>query len=256
MYNDLFSIGPFTVHGYGLMIAIGIVTAYSLAESRAKKTGLDPDRLFGIVLWSVCMGFVGSKALYYITILDQVIADPSILLDLSSGWVVYGGILAGLLTAYLYCRHWKISFFQYADLLMPVIALAQGFGRIGCFLAGCCYGVRTDLPIAVTFTHSHFAPNGVPLFPTQLFSSAFDFALFFVLSHIWKREHPSGSVTAWYLILYSVGRFLIEFVRGDLARGTVGVLSTSQFISLFVFAYGIWLLRRSRSGRTAEREKE
>ena len=168
MYNDLFTIGNFTMHGYGLMIAIGIIMAYVDASHRAKKKSLSEDHALALVLYCVIFGFLGAKVLYWITILPQIIADPKIMLDFGDGFVVYGGIITGLLTAYIYSRIKHIAFLDYLDLLFPSVALAQAFGRIGCFLAGCCYGKETSGPLFTEFQNSQFGPNGVHLVPTQL----------------------------------------------------------------------------------------
>ena len=255
MKNELFSIGPITVYGYGLMIAIGILAAYLVGEYRAKKQNLDQDRVFSIVIWALLGGFLGAKLLYIVTRLDDVIANPAILKDLSDGFVVYGGILGGIAAGLIYCHVKKLSFFRYFDLLIPSVALAQGFGRIGCFLAGCCYGRETSCPIGIVFHESKFAPNGVKLIPTQLISSGLDFLLFFTLIWMDKRKTGDGQTAGMYLILYSVGRFILEFFRGDLIRGSVGGLSTSQFISIFTCIAGIILIV-VRRGKKAQEIKE
>ncbi len=242
MKNDLFSIGGFTIHGYGLMIGIGFLAAYLVTENRARKQGLDPDHVMGIALWGMGIGLVSAKLLYYITTIDQIIENPGLLLDVSNGFVVYGGIIGGIMGGYMYCRKHKLDFLGYADLVLPSVALAQGFGRIGCFLAGCCYGRETDSAFAVVFKESAYAPNNIPLIPTQLISSAFNFLHFFLLLWLAKRLKRSGDTAAMYLIIYSLGRFVIEFFRGDLIRGNVGALTTSQFISLFAAAAGVTLL--------------
>lgn len=125
---------------------------------------------------------------------------------------------------------------------MPSVALAQAFGRIGCFLAGCCYGKETESAIGVIFKNSPFAPNGIKLIPTQLISSLLLFILTFVLvryaDKTWRRPFK---VAGLYMILYSIGRFIIEFFRGDEERGNIGFLSTSQFISIFILIGGIIL---------------
>lgn len=231
MKNELLHIGPFTIYGYGLMIAIGVISAYFTAEYRAKKQGLDPDRVFGLVVCAVLGGFLGAKLLYFITELPAIIKNPSLLLDLSNGFVVYGGIIGGIFCCLVYCRKKGMVFLKYFDLVMPSVALAQGFGRIGCFLAGCCYGEETDSPIGIVFHESAYAPNGVKLIPTQLISSGLDFLHFLVLIWLARRVKADGQVAGCYLIFYSVGRFILEFFRGDMIRGNVGVLSTSQFIS-------------------------
>lgn len=239
MYNELFHIGPFTVYGYGLMIGIGIVVAYFTAERRAKRRGLDPEMIFGLVFSCVISGFLGSKILYTITVLDEVIKNPAnIWKDLSQGWVVYGGILGGIAGASIYCKIKKLNILKYLDNAFPSVAYGQGFGRIGCFLAGCCYGKECDGPLCVTFTHSNFAPNNVSLFPSQLVSSALDFLNAFVLILMYRKFNKPGQGTFAYLVFYSVGRFIIEFYRGDL-RGNVGSLTTSQFIAVFTFVGGV-----------------
>ena len=139
MYNDLLTIGPVTIHGYGLMTAMGILAAYFSAEYRAKKKGLDSSKVFGLVVCCVALGYVCSKALYLITVLPDILADPSIFWSsLANGWVVLGGILGGILGGWLYCRWRKLPTWNFFDVGMASVALAQGFGRIGCFLAGCC----------------------------------------------------------------------------------------------------------------------
>lgn len=245
MYNDLFSIGRLTVHGYGLMIGIGIAAAYFTAEYRARKAGLEPDHLFYLLILGAGGGLICAKLLYYITIFDDIRRNPGLLLDISAGFVVYGGIIGGIAAGFVYCRIKKINAIRYLDLVVPSIALAQGFGRIGCLLAGCCYGRETSGPFSITFSRSQFAPNGIPLLPTQIVSSVFDFVNFFVLLILARRNPPAGRISAFYLIFYSLGRFVIEFYRGDLIRGSVGSLSTSQFISLFAALAGFILLWKS-----------
>lgn len=252
MKIDLFSIGKFTIHGYGLMIAIGILCCVAMASYRAKKNGLDPEAIVDIGIYGVIGGFLGAKILYVIVEFKTFIRDPKTVLG-SEGFVVYGGIIAGFLTAIVYCRIKKLYFLEYFDLAVASISMAQGFGRIGCFLAGCCYGVETEGPLAVIFTDSQFAPNGVALVPTQLYSSVFDFLNFAVLCLLARKNKVSGRISALYLIIYSVGRFIIEFFRGDLIRGQVGTLSTSQFIAIFVIIFGIALFwKRSHDHRKTE----
>ena len=251
MKNELFSIGSFTVHGYGLMIAIGVIAAYLVGTRRAKRYDLDPEQVFDLVLFGVLGGFLCAKILYLITILDQVIADPSVILDTADGFVVYGGIIGGIFTGWVVCRIKKLHFLKYLDLLVPSIALAQGFGRIGCLLAGCCYGKEAACALSITFTDSSFAPNGVALIPTQIYSSILDFLHFGLLCFLARRNKVPGRISAFYLIFYSVGRFILEFFRGDLIRGSVGALSTSQFIAIFVGLFGALMLWKL-SGRKEE----
>ena len=249
MYNELLKIGPFVVHGYGLMIAIGILVAYVTAEYRAKKHGLDPDKIFYLVIWAVVGGFAGAKVLYFLTRLKDIMENPRVLLDLADGFVVYGGIIGGIYSAMAYCRIKKMPFLKYFDLVMPSVALAQGFGRIGCFLAGCCYGRETDSALGIVFHNSSYAPNDVKLLPTQLISSGLDFLLCAVLILLDRKKKGDGQIAGAYLVLYSIGRFILEFYRGDLIRGNVGALTTSQFIAIFVAMAGVVMIA-VRNGRT------
>ena len=241
MLPVLFSIGPLNIYGYGVMIAIGIVVAFWVALNRAPKFGLNEDTLFSVGIVAAICGFAGTKILFCIVELPTFLADPIGTLFSGNGFVVYGGIIGGILGGVLWCKHKKGAPLKYFDLIMPSISLAQGFGRIGCFLAGCCYGAETDSPIGIAFSHSELAPNGVKLIPTQLFSSLGDFIIAAILLVYAKRNKKDGNVGFLYLILYSVGRFGIEFFRNDY-RGAVGFLSTSQFISIICVVAGLVLM--------------
>lgn len=239
MHNDILSIGSITIHGYGLMIGIGFIVALLIGSYRAKQKGLDPDVVSSIAILLISCGFLGAKLLYIIVEFEQFIADPISILG-SEGFVVYGGIIGGALSATIYCRRTKIDWRSYFDLLMPSVAIAQGFGRIGCFLAGCCYGRETDSIIGVIFPEGSLAPPGIKLLPTQLFSSIGDFLIAGILIWFAKQSKCKGNTGALYLLLYGIGRFGIEFLRND-ERGIVGMLSTSQFISIF-FVIGAFVL--------------
>lgn len=236
MYNEILSIGPFTIHGYGLMIAVGIITALLVGDFRAKKKGLNGDLIYGLTITTVILGFLAARILFIITEWQDFLKNPMSYIT-GSGFVVFGGIMGGALTIWAYCKIKKMDFLAYLDLMVPSVALAQGFGRIGCFLAGCCYGKETDSFLGVTFTNSHFAPNNVKLLPSQLIMSAGDFIIAAILLVYAKKDRSKGKTSALYLMLYSVGRFFVEFTRND-DRGFVGALSTSQFIGIFIFIVG------------------
>lgn len=239
MQKDLFTIGPLTIHGYGLMIGIGVLAAILLTAYRAKKRGIDPDIIFGLGIVLLVSGFFGAKLLYCLLDAGAFFKNPLELLT-NSGFVVYGGIIGGVLGAFLYCRIKKLPFLQILDLIAPSVALAQGFGRIGCFFAGCCYGRETSSWLYVEFQHSDLAPNGVHLIPTQLISSAGDFLFALILLLYARKARPEGRTLSLYFILYSAGRFIIEFFRNDY-RGSIGFLSTSQFIALITLVFGVGL---------------
>ena len=254
MAIDLFSIGRFTVHGYGLMIGLGFMLAVLIGCSRAKKMGFNEDHFFNMCVLVLIFGWIGGKILYVIVEFGDFVRNPLSVLG-SGGFVVYGGILSGILTIYIYCRIRKIDFLNYIDLIVPSVAINQAMGRIGCFMAGCCYGRETDSFIGVVFPKGCLAPAGVKLLPTQLFSAAGDLIIFFITIWYASRKPLKGKVTALYLLLYSVGRFAIEFLRND-NRGNVGPLSTSQFISIFIalaaVIFGIFLNKKGLEPVNAE----
>lgn len=252
MHNELLHIGSLTVYGYGFMIAVGVLAAWFTAERRARRLKLAYEHIFYLVVWCAIGGFASAKILFWITNWQEFLQNPGELIS-SDGFVVYGGIIGGILVGWLYCRIKRLKFLTYFDLMMPSIALAQGFGRLGCFLAGCCYGKETSGILAVTFTNSDFAPNHVALIPTQIYSSILDFMHFLLLLYVARYKKADGQVAACYLIFYSVGRFVIEFFRGDIERGSVGVLSTSQFISIFTATFGIALLSAVRKQKMTDK---
>lgn len=232
MCIDLFSIGNFTIHGYGLMIGIGFAVAVLSACARAKKCGLSADDVTNIAICVLLFGFMGGKLLFCIVEFKQFIANPLSCLGMS-GFVVYGGVITGILSIIIYCRIKKLSFADYMDVMVPSIALNQAFGRIGCFMAGCCYGRRTESFLGVVFPEGCLAPAGVKLLPTQLFMAVFDFALAFFLMWFSSKIKNRGEIALSYLGCYAIGRFIVEFMRND-RRGNVGVLTTSQFIAIIM----------------------
>ncbi|NLL04439.1 MAG: prolipoprotein diacylglyceryl transferase [Clostridiaceae bacterium] len=245
MYPELFKFGPVTINSYGFMIALGFLFAIMLATYRAKKLGLDEDIIFKLGLFCIIGGFAGAKILFIIIEIKNIFENPSILLNISSGFVVFGGIIGGVLTGYIYSKIKKIDFMEYFDLSVPSIALAQGFGRIGCFFAGCCYGKETNWFWGIVFKHSLYGPNEVKLIPTQLLSSVGDFLITIILLIFAKRKKDKGKIAGLYLILYSVGRFFIEILRND-PRGFIGILTTSQLISIFTLIIGLCFYNLSK----------
>lgn len=257
----LFTIGDkITIYGYGLMMALGMVACVAFACWRCKKKyAINPDLMFNIAVIGIIAGVIGSKLLYWIVEIKKIIADPKFMLNtLTSGFVIYGGLIGGVLAPFVYvtCIK-KDTFMDKFDIAVASVALAQAFGRVGCFLAGCCYG--KPIPdgawysfIGVTFPETAFteAPAGVLLIPTQLISSGLNLLNFIFLTLYASHERFRGETSCLYIVFYAVGRFFIEYLRGDAARGTVGALSTSQFISIIIFVFGVvlWLFLLKKNG--------
>ncbi len=255
MAIDLFSIGRFTVHGYGLMIGLGFMAAVLIGCYLAKKRGLSDNDFTNMAILVLVFGFLGGKLLHMIVEFKTLLTDPMSVIG-SEGFVVYGGIISGIATIYIYCRFKKLEFLKYIDLFATVVPINQSLGRVGCLLAGCCYGSHTESSFSIVFPEGCMAPPGVKLIPTQPLMAAGNFVIFATLTALYLytcpkkgnekesasgRKYIPGLGTSLYLILYSVGRFIIEFYRDD-ERGAVGALSTSQFIAVFTFAAGAALL--------------
>ena len=241
----LFEIFGKKIYGYGLMIMIGIIAALFLLSYRSKKKQYNEDNIWDMAILAIICGIIGGKVLYIITDIKNIVEQPSILKNIGNGFVIYGAIFGGILAVYLYSKKKGWNVLSVFDLVIPSLPLAQGFGRIGCFLAGCCYGSVTTLPIGVEFPNSPFAPANVHVHPTQIYSSVFDFMLALFLLWYDRKERKKGRVFSLYLIIYSIGRFLIEFLRDD-PRGSVSIFSTSQFISLFIVLIGVALFNFER----------
>lgn len=256
MLPRLLTIDTFTLHTYGLLVSLGFLAGVLLARRLAASASLDREQIFGLGIYMALVAIFGAKLLMLIADWDYYYANPReifSLQSLQSGGVFYGGFVAALVFAIAYCRVQHLSFWRVADTFAPGIALGHAIGRIGCFAAGCCWGRETHLSWAVVFTnpYSHDlvgVPLGVPLHPTQLYESLALFLILLLLLRVRSRPHFDGQVFAAYLMLYSAARFGLEFLRGDPDRGFVfgGALSTSQFLSIFLFAGAalFWLLRR------------
>lgn len=235
---------------FGACMLVGMIAAFVLLYFNRKRVPFSEDDLLTMAIYAILGGFLGAKLLYWIVELDQILADPHFLLEtLTSGFVFYGALILGVAAIWLFTRKRKQPFLAYIDLVMPSFILAQGFGRIGCFCAGCCYGAPSDCALAVVYPAGSSAPAGIPLLPTQLFESAFCILFAAVLVFLFRKQKRNGKTSAWYLIGYGVWRFIIEFFRSD-DRGTVGALSTSQFISIFTVLAGIVLLVLVLRGKT------
>jgi phosphatidylglycerol:prolipoprotein diacylglycerol transferase len=237
------SIGPLTLHTYGVLLAIAFITGLWVASRQAKAAGLDSARVTDMAVYVLIAGLVGAKVLLVIVEWNYYSRNPRELLSiLQSGGVFYGGLLGAFPIAWWYARRHGLPPWRTADVLAPAVAIGQAIGRLGCFCAGCCYGRPADLPWAVTFRDAYASrtvgtPLDTALHPTQIYEAVACLAIFAILLRMAPRKRFDGQVTLAYVLLYAVARFVIEFYRGDAVRGTVfGWLSTSQFIALLLAA--------------------
>jgi phosphatidylglycerol:prolipoprotein diacylglycerol transferase len=244
-------LGPIPIRMYGLMIGIGFLISMYLASRQARKEGLDPDRILDMGVYLLLSAIVGSRILYVLTSLQEFTGRP---LDAFAIWkgglVFYGGLLAAVPTGIWYVRKHRLPVWKTADIMAPYIALGHGFGRLGCFFAGCCFGAPCSGPFCITFSDPHsLAPLGVPLVPTQLLESGGEFLIFGLLLLVRRSRTYEGQVFWFYPLFYAILRFILEFYRGDDVRGLYfgGIISTSQIIAIGMLFLSIFMLWRLRS---------
>jgi phosphatidylglycerol:prolipoprotein diacylglycerol transferase len=257
MYPNLFKIGPLTLHSYGLMLALAFLVGFRVALHYAKREKMDPSHVMDLVLYIFVSGLVGAKLLHLVVDFDYYRVDWHRLLNIYQvGGVFYGGLILALLTSLWYVHKKKMDLWRTVDVLIMGVATGQILGRIGCLLAGCCWGKECypDFPLAVIFTRPEAAdqvgtPLHIPLHPAQLYEAIPMIGVLLILMYSYNHRKFTGQQLSLYLLLYSTLRFTVEFFRGD-SRGFLfnGLLSTSQFISIFAFAGGIliYLIRRGQ----------
>lgn len=249
-YFHLFGLN---IPAYGTVAGVGFLVAgvYAVLLSRRGTRVSRADLGYAAVIGG-CGMLIGAKLLALITEIPFMIefhekifsSVESFAVFFLGGWVFYGGLIGGLVGAWMFCRRWKVDFGAVCDISAPAIPLFHAFGRVGCFLSGCCHGIKWAGGIA--FTEAIAAPNGVPLFPVQLVEAGCNLILCVVLSLLRKRFRRSGTLMCVYLVSYAVIRFALEFLRGDAIRG-VFLLSTSQWISAaIVVCVAIWFVKSNK----------
>lgn len=266
MLPILFKIGPLPIHAYGLMIAIGFLTALYFIQRECKRANIDPEVIGNAAFWSLLLGIAGTRVLHII-MFPQFYSwsNPIGWFAIWEGGLVFqGGPPPVLIFLFFYFRHHKINFWKVADIAAPYLALGHGIGRIGCFLNGCCYGQITESPLGVAFrripgdlnlpaegsapfldqlsrglvsAESHWS---LPVHPTQLYESAGLIGLCLVMLAIRRKWHPfDGFMLFVYFALYGVLRFIIEFFRGDHNPTRLGIVSDQQVFSLLFALLGV-----------------
>lgn len=239
----VFSWGPLTVYSYGLMMAVGFLAFLAYIRRAAKAGGIDPELVTNTAFAALVGGIIGARVLFVMLDWDYFAAHLIEMLFLNRGGLVwYGGFAGGIAAAYLHAKHRGLSTAQVFDIFTPPLALAQAFGRVGCFLNGCCYGFEAGPPVGVCLA------DGMGCrFPVQLLNTALLLALFAVLHLCLRRVSRPGGLLWIYGLGYGMIRFSTEFFRGDQTAVWLG-LSLPQVMSLgLALISGIMLLRRRAS---------
>lgn len=248
-----FSVFGVYISCYSICVVIGLICAAPVVITGYTKRGGDGTSIVLTLLVGMLGAAIGMHLMYGITNIShwnlllkaKTAADFfRVFLAIFSGSVFYGGLLGGLLSGFIFARKLRLPMDLVCDCTAPAIALFHAFGRVGCFMAGCCFGIESEH--GITFSNSQVEiANGVARVPVQLYEAAFELALFIVLAVLHRKDMLRGKLLALYLIAYSAGRFVLEFLRGDDYRGFILGMSTSQFISIIVFiAAGLWFVFR------------
>jgi phosphatidylglycerol:prolipoprotein diacylglycerol transferase len=247
MHPWIFQIGGFKLATYGVLAACGYMAALLYARRNARLSGFDPEKFWDLAAVLIIGALLGGKMAYAAIFWDGFGGSFSerllnMVRDLRSGFVFMGGLAGAAFSggAYLYCR--RISLPDTADMVAPAVALGHAIGRLGCFFAGCCYGLPTASFWGVRFTDPGcLVPNGllgIQLHPVQLYESAGNLALFGLLDFLFRRRNrlPRGAVFLAYAAGYSALRFALEFFRGDERGGFFLRLSPSQLAGIAIIS--------------------
>jgi phosphatidylglycerol:prolipoprotein diacylglycerol transferase len=253
MYPEIFGLS--FLHTYGVLVAVAFLSALWLAARLSRQAGLDADAVTNLGIYCALAAIGGAKLMMFLIDIPYYTQHPGEIFSLGTlqaGGVFYGGLIAALAVAVWYMRKTRLPGWKTADVFAPAIALGHGIGRLGCFSAGCCWGVECHRPWAVTFTNpvAHDlvgVPLHLPIHPTQLYEAFAEFAIFAFLYWRSRKPHGDGGIIGAYLMLYSTARFTVEFFRVH-EQGNVlgGALDASQWISAGLFLLGAACLWRQR----------
>ncbi len=256
MLPVLFHIGVFTVYSYGVLAAAGFLTGLWYAYRRAPAFGLDPNKIWNLVIYGILFALVLSKIWLILSAWDYYALNPREIFSMAtfqSAGTFYGGLLGGLLWSAFYTHHHKMPLLTSLDLMAAPVALGHAISRLGCFAAGCCYGKPTLVAWGVRFTSPMAAkisgtPLNITLHPTQLYESAAEFLNFGLLVWLGAKRRLAGQLIGAYFILYGIERGTIEFFRGDPGRTLMfrDRVSLMQLVSVALVLTGSYLWMRGQ----------
>ena len=238
---------------YGIFYYLGIAIAGVVAVLLCKKKNIERYDFVYSAVYSLIGATIGAKLLFIVVSIEEIIElQLSLEAIIKGGFVFYGGLIGGILGLLIYVKEFKLKFLPFADLYATVLPLGHAFGRIGCFFAGCCYGIPYDGPFSYTYHYSiGTTPTEIPLLPIQLIEAITLFWIFIITLIIFQKNFSCGTVTTVYIFSYSIIRFVLEFFRGDKERGAFLSLSTAQWISIaLILLVTIYFLYRLKNNPT------
>jgi len=246
-----FHLGPKPVYWYGVMMALAFLAGMTHWRWVGRRTSRDVSLAGDLAFWLMVGGILGARIAYVASDWSYFQARPWEIIRIDQGGLIYyGGFIGGLVAFLGVAKHYRLPALDLADFVVTALPLGHAFGRIGCFLNGCCGG-RSCEPSWIT--------GGLAHFPVQLYESAFNLGLYAFLTWFFlkRRGRRLGSVMALYLLTYPVERFLIEFLRGD-DRMRLGTLDIAQVVSLTLFLTGIvlWHIANRNPADKGESEKK
>jgi len=261
MHPVLFQLGSIPIYTYGVLAAAGFLLGLFYARWQAPRAGLNPEKIWNLGVYGILVALISSKLWLLASEWDYYSANPSQIFSIAtfqSAGTFYGGVIGGIIWVILYTRLAKMPLLGVLDLAAAPVALGHTMGRLGCFVAGCCYGKPTSLPWAVTFT-SPIAeriagtPLNVPLHPTQLYEAAAEFLNFLLLVWLGTRQKFAGQLIGAFFVLYGLERGTIEFFRGDPGRTMMfhDTVSLMQIVSVGMILAGVFLWFRRPRGAAA-----
>ncbi len=240
MFPILFKIGPLTIHTYGFLLAIGVMSALILALRLGKENDIDPKDLADLIFYSLIIGLLGAKLYLFFTEFKYFTKDLSRIKELlTQAGVFYGGLIAGILFAVFFIKKKKMNLKKIGDIAAPALALGHFFGRMGCFSAGCCYGRdAAGCSIGVVFPDLHQqtgVPVGQSIYPTQLMEAILNLLNFIILFILYKKKRSfDGKIFSIYIFNYSLIRLFVEYFRGDPDRGYIFGSSSDPYLSMSI----------------------
>jgi phosphatidylglycerol:prolipoprotein diacylglycerol transferase len=240
----LFHVGPLPIYGYGAMMAIAFLVAGALTGREMNRKGMSGEIASSFVFWAAVGGIAGSRLWAVAEDWRSFLADPASMIFSGAGFVWYGGLLGGTLAVSMVIRHHRLPWLRTVDCIAPGLALAYGIGRIGCQLAGDGdWGTVSDLPWAMAYPHAIVGwdyPPGVRVHPAPVYETLLSTGIFAALWSMRKRPLRDGDLFWWYLILTSVARFVVEFVR--INKYSILGMTHPQAVSVVLIAIGAWRL--------------